>query len=362
MLKIKLIYPAIVSGLILTIFSVIPAQAQRRHGNMQIERANNGRELNQRPSRQFNQPQPTPRYETSRPASSPPGKPFHRPKPSGTSANDEVILPGKVTPSRSENNYSPRPKHNDNKNYSVVKNEPSDLSKPVQNNNQPSATNPAPKPKRNSGANNGGGGAFSQNSHSNIHIINRPDVNQVSSSHWTHQPRQLSRDDYRRAPLAYRYHYSGTRGYYNAHNPCWRYNFLPRYYSVIHDFYYPYSTLYWGGMGYRYCSGVFYMPFGAGFRVVPPPFGIFIDILPMGFETVYGFNSPYYYYNGAYYEDYNNSYRVIAPPLGAIVESIPDGYETITIDGETYYKVNNVQYKPVVKDNGEIWYQVIKVD
>jgi len=82
----------------------------------------------------------------------------------------------------------------------------------------------------------------------------------------------------------------------------------------------------------------------------------------MGYQTIYGFNQPYYYYNGVFYDDYQTSYRVVAPPVGAIVESIPAGYETITIDGETYYKAGNVQYKPVVQDNGEIWYQVIKVD
>lgn len=71
--------------------------------------------------------------------------------------------------------------------------------------------------------------------------------------------------------------------------------------------------------------------------------------------------NPYYYYNGTYYDEYESSYRVVAPPVGAIVESIPEGYETIVIDGETYYKVDDVQYKPVVQDNGEIWYEVIKV-
>ena len=71
---------------------------------------------------------------------------------------------------------------------------------------------------------------------------------------------------------------------------------------------------------------------------------------------------PYYYYNGTYYDDYQDNYRVVAPPVGAVVESLPQGYETVVIDGETYYKVDNVQYKPVVQDNGEIWYEVIKVD
>jgi len=51
---------------------------------------------------------------------------------------------------------------------------------------------------------------------------------------------------------------------------------------------------------------------------------------------------------------------VVSPPVGAVVESLPDGYETVNIDGETYYEVDGAQYKPVVQENGEIWYEVIK--
>lgn len=71
---------------------------------------------------------------------------------------------------------------------------------------------------------------------------------------------------------------------------------------------------------------------------------------------------PYYYYNGVYYEQRTDQYEVVSPPVGAIVESLPDGYETIEIDGETYYTVDGAQYKPVVQENGEIWYQVIKAN
>lgn len=148
---------------------------------------------------------------------------------------------------------------------------------------------------------------------------------------------------------------------YSASNPCWRYSHLPRRNTIITSFYYPYQTIYFGGYGYRYCDGIFYQPFNSVFRVIAPPFGIRINILPFGYRRIFVNDFPYYYYNGTYYDDYDDGYRVISPPVGAIVESIPDGYETITIDGETYYKVDNVQYKPVVQENGEIWYQVIKV-
>jgi len=155
-------------------------------------------------------------------------------------------------------------------------------------------------------------------------------------------------------------HYWPHRGY-SATNPGWRYLNLPRRNTIITSFAFPYQTINYGGYGYRYCDGIYYQPYNNFYRVVAPPFGIFINILPFGYRRIVVHDYPYYYYNGTYYDDYESSYRVVAPPVGAIVESIPDGYETIVIDGETYYKVDDVQYKPVVQDNGEIWYQVIKV-
>ena len=354
---------ALIPLLAIVMFASQPVEAQRRGAFSHNDRAGATREISQQPSREINRPQANPRnprFETNR--QEPSGRPFHRSDQNNTSA-DNTILPGNVSPNRNESFNSPKPNHKGGKRgYTIEKNESAEINNSAQNSNvQPSYSGPKPRP-RHVPVELNGGTQSNQGSHSSGLFASHSERPHPGTSNWSHSPRQLTRDDYRRAPLAYRYHYSGIRSYYSAHNPCWRYGYLPRYYSVIHNFYYPYSTIYWGGIGYRYCSGLFYSPFGGGFRVVPPPFGIFIDILPMGYETVYGFNNPYYYYNGVYYEDYNSSYRVIAPPVGAIVESIPDGYETITIDGETYYKVENIQYKPVVQDNGEIWYQVIKVD
>ena len=73
-------------------------------------------------------------------------------------------------------------------------------------------------------------------------------------------------------------------------------------------------------------------------------------------------NYPYYYYNGTYYDQRGNDYYVVSPPEGAIVESLPEGYETVVVDGETYYTIDGAQYRPVVVENGEIWYEVIKAN
>jgi hypothetical protein len=115
-------------------------------------------------------------------------------------------------------------------------------------------------------------------------------------------------------------------------------------------------------LGYRYYDGIFYRPYNNVFRVVAPPIGIFVNILPAGYSRIYVDDYPYYYYNGTFYDHRDNHYFVVSPPVGAVVESIPEGYETINMEGETYYVADGAQYKPVMQDNGEIWYEVIKAN
>jgi hypothetical protein len=152
------------------------------------------------------------------------------------------------------------------------------------------------------------------------------------------------------------------RPVYNRYDPCWRYNYLPRRNSYFYHMPSNYISINFGGFGYRYWDGVFYRPFNNLFTVCAPPVGIYINILPAGYRRIYVRNYPYYYYNGTFYDQRGSNYYVVSPPLGAIVESIPDGYETVVIDGETYYVVDGAQYKPVVIENGEIWYEVIKAN
>lgn len=166
----------------------------------------------------------------------------------------------------------------------------------------------------------------------------------------------------------YHYNYGGYYGgryhrpVYNAYNPSWRYSYLPRRRTVFNTLPSTYISINFGGFGYRYCDGVFYRPYNNVFTVIAPPIGIHINVLPIGYRRIYVNDYPYYYYNGTYYDYQDDEYVVVSPPVGAIVESIPDGYETVTIDGETYYTVDGAQYKPVVQENGEIWYEVIKAN
>jgi len=149
---------------------------------------------------------------------------------------------------------------------------------------------------------------------------------------------------------------------YDAHNPGWRYANVPRRNTVVTVVPSGYKTVNYGGYAYRYNRGVFYRPYNNSFMVVAPPIGIFIDVMPIGYRRILVNDAPYYYYNGSYYQYRDSRYYVVSPPVGAIVESLPPGYQTLTIDGETYYTIDGAQYKPVVADNGEIWYQVIKAN
>jgi len=158
------------------------------------------------------------------------------------------------------------------------------------------------------------------------------------------------------------YNKNYPRPVYNPYNPNWRYAYAPRRNSVFYSLPSSYFSINFGGYGYRYYDGIFYRPYNNIFRVVAPPIGIFVNLLPTGYSRIYVNDYPYYYYNGTYYDQRDNHYVVVSPPVGAVVESLPDGYETVNIDGETYYIADGAQYKPVLQDNGEIWYEVIKAN
>jgi len=53
--------------------------------------------------------------------------------------------------------------------------------------------------------------------------------------------------------------------------------------------------------GYFFHGGVWYRPWGGGFRVVVPPFGIIVPILPPAYATLMVGGVAYYYANGVYY-------------------------------------------------------------
>jgi len=153
-----------------------------------------------------------------------------------------------------------------------------------------------------------------------------------------------------------------VRHEYDPHNPAWRYSHFPRWHSHVYNVPAGYRTFHFRDHYYRYYDGIFYLPSNNYFIVTAAPLGLFIDMLPFGYTQFYVQGHPYYYYGGNYFDYRDDNYYVVSPPVGAIVESLPNGYETIVIDGETYYEVDGAQYKPVVQENGEIWYEVIKAN
>ena len=70
-------------------------------------------------------------------------------------------------------------------------------------------------------------------------------------------------------------------------------------------------------------------------------------------------DSEYYYQDGVFYaQDKNGEYKVIVPPAGALVEVLPDDFDTVTLNGEEYYKVDDTVYKVTVSE-GKPYFEVL---
>jgi hypothetical protein len=73
-----------------------------------------------------------------------------------------------------------------------------------------------------------------------------------------------------------------------------------------------------GGGHFYFHGGVWFRPFGGQFRVVLPPIGIVLPLLPPAYATLWIGGAPYYYANGVYYlAAPGQGYAVVAPPAGA---------------------------------------------
>jgi hypothetical protein len=111
-------------------------------------------------------------------------------------------------------------------------------------------------------------------------------------------------------------------------------NFDSRYH---HDHYYPApgyvahglppGAAYVGGR-YWYGGGVWYEPWGPRYRVIVPPVGLVVPVLPSAYVTLRIGGLPYYYANGIYYSAAPSGYVVVAPPAGA--EVVPQAQVAVT--------------------------------
>lgn len=158
-------------------------------------------------------------------------------------------------------------------------------------------------------------------------------------------------------------------GYRHEHGRGYGYDHSNRYYPVRYypqrNYYYssPYTSIYFGGINYRYQSGYYYRPYGTTFRFVVPPFGIRISALPFGYRSLYVGPSPYYYYGGVYYRPYaGNRYEVVKPPLGAVVSELPPGAKVTVIDGKKYYEQSGTYYEESITNDSKLEYTVVGTD
>ena len=133
----------------------------------------------------------------------------------------------------------------------------------------------------------------------------------------------------------------------------YHYRHLPRRGALVTSIHSKALVVNFGGVRYRYHSGVWYKPRGNKWVVFRSPIGIRINVLPTGYRRCMVANRTYYYYYGTYYIKSNDEYEVVSAPVGAEVGSLPDGYNTITVNGQEYYELDDIYYMPSVDDNNE---------
>ena len=71
----------------------------------------------------------------------------------------------------------------------------------------------------------------------------------------------------------------------------------------------------------------------------------------------------YFYYYGTFYTQTDNAkeFITVEPPIGARIDALPEGYNEIKFNGEDLYEFEGTYYKPVVIENDEEWYEVVKI-
>ena len=135
------------------------------------------------------------------------------------------------------------------------------------------------------------------------------------------------------------------------------------YYAPVRGYHYnriggPSVTLSFGGMPYYYSSGYYYRPYGSYYRVVAPPIGIHVGVLPPGYWAFSFGAFPYFYFNGVFYQQNNSGYEVVNAPIGAEVPHLPRGARVVVINDLKYYELDGTYYREVMKDNGLVRYQI----
>ena len=84
-----------------------------------------------------------------------------------------------------------------------------------------------------------------------------------------------------------------------------------------------YRVVTYGHSRYYFHDGVWYRPFGGGFIVDFPPFGLIVPFLPLYYTSLWVGGIPYYYANDTYYTQTAGGYVVVEPPKGDVTQVPP---------------------------------------
>lgn len=120
----------------------------------------------------------------------------------------------------------------------------------------------------------------------------------------------------------------------------------------------PGVSISFGGIPYHYAAGYYYRPYGAYYRVVAPPIGIHVGMLPPGYWAFQFGAFPYFYFDGVFYRNNNNGYDVVDAPIGAEVPRLPRGAKVVVINGGKYYEHDGNYYREIINAEGLTRYQV----
>jgi Family of unknown function (DUF6515) len=109
-----------------------------------------------------------------------------------------------------------------------------------------------------------------------------------------------------------------------------------------------YRAVVYGHSRYYFHGGVWYRPYGRGFVVDAPPFGLIVPFLPLYYTSLWIGDIPYYYANETYYTQTAGGYMVVEPPKGEATQAPP------TTAGQLFIYPRNGQSKELqAKDRYE---------
>jgi len=85
----------------------------------------------------------------------------------------------------------------------------------------------------------------------------------------------------------------------------------------------------------------------------PAPGG-YAPVLPRGAIGINYRNDQFFFHGGVWFRPYGGRYRVVVPPIGIVVSVLPPTYVTLRIGGMPYYYANGVYYTAALAGPGYV--------